>query len=242
MLPGPGGPAPGVKSGVCMPIMDNDKVLGTMDFFATETLELKENRAAAHRDVARLASYSIRMLQVAEHASTIALECKAIASVIESVGRASTVEEAEKVALDSVCKAFKWGYGSFRSLDEADQSLQTSIESGSMAEEFRVRRPGPLPRRRRPMRRHWKARDLVFVPDLGAMSGAGYGRAALARKHGIHSAMCFPIMDEGKVVGTMDFFTTEVLELSDDLMDALRSVGRVRFLNDSGFADSRGGR
>ena len=34
-------------------------------------------------------------------------------------------------------------------------------------------------------------------------------------------------MVEGKVIGTMDFFATETLDLSQERMDALRSVGRL---------------
>jgi methyl-accepting chemotaxis protein len=46
----------GVKSGVCFPIMVGGEVVGTMDFFATETLHPSQDRLDALRNVGRLVS------------------------------------------------------------------------------------------------------------------------------------------------------------------------------------------
>ena len=59
--------------------------------------------------------------------------------------------------------------------------------------------------------RAWKARDLVFVPDLGQVRDCC--RAPVAQRAGVKSGVCLPIMMSGKVIGTMDFFATETLDL-----------------------------
>ncbi|GAA0278071.1 methyl-accepting chemotaxis protein [Cryptosporangium japonicum] len=57
----------GVKSGVCFPILDGDRFLGTMDFFTTREIELSPSRAAALRNVQLLVSQRMQMLRRAEH-------------------------------------------------------------------------------------------------------------------------------------------------------------------------------
>ncbi len=56
----------GVKSGVCFPIMVHGEVIGTMDFFATETLNPSEDRLEALRSVGRVVSQTIERLTSAE--------------------------------------------------------------------------------------------------------------------------------------------------------------------------------
>lgn len=53
----------GVKSGVCFPISMGGEVVGTMDFFATETLHPSERRLDALRNVGRLVSQALDRLQ-----------------------------------------------------------------------------------------------------------------------------------------------------------------------------------
>ena len=97
--------------------------------------------------------------------------------------------------------------GRFAQLNEAKQVLKTTIESGSLAEEFRNATAAAEFREGDGLcGGAWKARDVVFIPDFGSMTGPGYKRAAIAKQHGIRAAMCFPIVVDEKVVGTMDFF------------------------------------
>jgi methyl-accepting chemotaxis protein len=53
----------GVKSGVCFPIIIAGEVIGTMDFFATETLDPSPQRLDALRNVGRLVSSAIERLE-----------------------------------------------------------------------------------------------------------------------------------------------------------------------------------
>ncbi len=70
----------------------------------------------------------------------------------------------------------------------------------------------------------WQTRDLVVVGDLGEMKSCS--KAPVARKAGLKSGVCFPITMTGRVIGTMDFFTNEVLP-PPRALDALRNVGRL---------------
>ena len=52
-------------------------------------------------------------------------------------------------------------------------------------------------------------------------------RAPVARRSGLKSGVCFPIILGSRVFGTMDFFTEERVTLSESRLDALRNVGRL---------------
>jgi methyl-accepting chemotaxis protein len=73
--------------------------------------------------------------------------------------------------------------------------------------------------------RAWKNRDLVFTKDIGEMTDCV--RAPIAQRAGVKSGVCFPLIVDGEVVGTMDFFATETIEPSENRLAGLRSVGRL---------------
>jgi methyl-accepting chemotaxis protein len=62
----------------------------------------------------------------------------------------------------------------------------------------------------------------VFVEDLAEMTDCV--RAPAARRAGVRSGVCFPILLGDRVVGTMDFFATRTLVLAPGRQDALRSA------------------
>ncbi|WP_304515656.1 methyl-accepting chemotaxis protein [Cellulomonas sp. JZ18] len=77
--------------------------------------------------------------------------------------------------------------------------------------------------------RAWLARELVFVPDLADVTDCV--RAPAARAAGVQSGVCLPILVDGRVVGTMDFFVLERLDLTPGrrraLQDAAYLVGQA---------------
>lgn len=99
--------------------------------------------------------------------------------------------------------------------------LRNAVESGSAGEEFRlVTREATFAEGVGVAGRAWRSRDLVFEADLGRVHDCI--RAPAARSAGIRSGVCLPIICAGKVVGTMDFFTTSTIELTPVREDALR--------------------
>jgi methyl-accepting chemotaxis protein len=56
----------GVKSGVCFPVIVHGEIVGTMDFFATETLSPSQSRLDALRNVGRLVSQALERIQDAQ--------------------------------------------------------------------------------------------------------------------------------------------------------------------------------
>jgi methyl-accepting chemotaxis protein len=77
----------GVKSGVALPIWALGELVGTMDFFALETLEPSPERLEALRNVGRLVSAGIERLRQEEHTRT--LLAAAVAQNVQDLGSAS---------------------------------------------------------------------------------------------------------------------------------------------------------
>ena len=215
----------GVKSGVCFPLIVNGEVIGTMDFFATETLDPSEGRLDSLRNVGRIVSQAIERIAKAEVQADAASDTQAVNEVLLAVGKADSVESATQVALDTVRSAFGWAYGSYWRVKD-DQALHYVNESGDAGAEFRaVTLAASFTEGVGLSGRAWKTRDLFFTRDIGEMTDCV--RAPIAQKVGVKSGVCFPIIVNGDVVGTMDFFATETLSPSVGRLESLRNVGRI---------------
>ena len=147
----------------------------------------------------------------------------AVTDVVEALTRATTSEEAIRTALDLVRERFGWAYGSYWRVDPADRTLKFVQEAGSAGQEFReVTLAASFKEGVGLSGRAWRARDLVFVEDLAQVTDCV--RAPAAQRAGVKSGVCLPIMVGGEVVGTMDFFATSTLTLSQGREDALRNT------------------
>jgi GAF domain-containing protein len=143
--------------------------------------------------------------------------------VIHEVTDAPSAEEALSRALAAIREGFGWAYGSYWRLDEQQRALVFVQESGDAGAEFReVTRAASFQEGVGLAGRAWRARDLVFVPDLGELTDCV--RAPAAQRAGVRSGVCLPIVVAGRVVGTMDFFATSTLQLSQRRADALRNT------------------
>lgn len=150
--------------------------------------------------------------------------------VIEALGKAKTEQEALAGALDAVRTGFKWTYGAYWSLDSQTKLLKFSLESGTVAPEFgQATHDARYDEGTGLSGNVWRSKDIVFVPNLGALTDCP--RREAAQKAGVQSGVCFPITVNGKPIGTMDFFVLDHIELSLERIDILRAVGK--FISES---------
>lgn len=216
----------GVKSGVCFPVVVDGTVIGTMDFFSLEKIDLSKERLDALRGVGQLVSATVARLKDAERQAESAANAEAISRVLEAVQNGKTVDEAVRAALDTVRAAFGWAYGSYWKIDAKENALRFAVESGSVNEEFRrVTMEARFREGEGLSGRAWRNRDLFFTPDIGQMTDCC--RAPVAQRAGVKSGVCFPIIVGGKIAGTMDFFATVTLQPTAERLESLRSVGRL---------------
>lgn len=216
----------GVKSGVCFPIIVSGIVVGTMDFFALETLTLSQERLDVLRSVGNLVSDAIHRIRKTSEQVEIASSAKAVNKVLNALIAATNANEAANLTLNTIKSAFDWAYGSYWTVDPEENVLRFSVETGSVTEEFtKVTREASFAKGVGFSGKTWQAQDVMFVKDLGTMVDCC--RRESAQRAGVKSGVCIPITIKGEVIGTMDFFVLETIELSKDRMDALRNVGRL---------------
>ena len=162
-------------------------------------------------------------LEAAKNESTA--DTTAVNRVLSALQGARSADEAIKIALDTVRESFGWAYGSYWEVED-DAALHFRVESGDAGEEFRrVTLAASFKEGVGLSGRAWKNRDLFFTRDIGEMTDCV--RAPAAQRAGVKSGVVFPIMVNGAVIGTMDFFATETLSPSEQRLDALRNVGRL---------------
>ena len=153
-------------------------------------------------------------------------DVEAATEVVRALNAARTPDEAVATALQVVRTRFGWAYGSYWALDPATRVLRFGQESGEAGAEFRkVTLEASFAEGVGLSGRAWRQRDLVFVPDLSQLGDCV--RAPAAGRAGVRSGICFPIVEHGAVIGTMDFFTTEHLSPSEGRLAVLRSVGAL---------------
>ena len=216
----------GVKSGVCFPIIVKDQVIGTMDFFALETLTLSQERLDVLRSVGKLVSEAMERIRNTAEQAEAAADAKAVNQVLTALMKAETPDEAALITLNTVKEAFGWAYGSYWGVRQEESALRFVLETGTVTPEFsKVTREASFEKGVGLSGKTWQKRDLVFVQDLGTMLDCC--RRESAQRAGVKSGVCFPIMVKGHTVGTMDFFALETLSPSEERLDALRSVGQL---------------
>jgi putative methionine-R-sulfoxide reductase with GAF domain len=216
----------GATSGCVLPILDKGRVVCLYEFYNDTELPFFGGRASKWR--------SLRGVMVHAHRSALARadlqetlhDREAVTTVVTTIGAASTQQEALRVALDTVRSSFGWAYGSYWALDESANVLKFQQESGSAGEEFRaVTLRASFAEGVGLSGRAWRAKELVFVQDIGRVTDCV--RAPAAQRAGVKSGVCFPLVVGGRVVGTMDFFVTDTIELSDSRAASLRNVQQL---------------
>jgi GAF domain-containing protein len=213
----------GVRSGVCFPITQAGRVVGTMDFFTTEVLAPSAERLDALRAVGLLVSQAFGRVAEAADQRRAAGDVAAINSLLRDLAQVHTAEEAISTALATIRREFDWHYGSYWALDDASQTLRFALESGDLGPEFRaITRESSFARGVGVAGRTWAAGELVFVEDLGSVTDCV--RAPAARGAGVRSGVCLPISVDGRLAGTMDFFAKRTLVMADSRKDALRNT------------------
>lgn len=185
---------------------------------------------AAGRSTRAVRSTTPAALAIAEEAHTLLNEAnantQALIDSIAAVIRAETIDELVRTTLDTIRKEFGLAYASYWTVDPTDRTLAFAIESGRVDDEFqRLTRTARFREGEGLNGRAWRQRDLFHVEDLSELRDCC--RAPLAHRAGIRAAVALPLLRDGEVVGTLDFFADQAVEISPARIEALRTVGRL---------------
>ncbi|MGY1741066.1 MULTISPECIES: methyl-accepting chemotaxis protein [unclassified Blastococcus] len=216
----------GARHGCVLPIVEDGRVVALQEYYSRSELPFFGGRTEKWQAIGRVAAHARRSALTAAQLQETLHDREAVTTVVSRVGEATDEQSALRTALETVRTAFGWAYGSYWALDEEAGVLRFSVESGSAGEEFRqVTLAASFAEGVGLSGRAWRRRDLVFVRDLAEVTDCV--RRPAAQRAGVKSGVCFPIVSDGRVVGTMDFFVTETIELSESRASALRNVQQL---------------
>ncbi len=216
----------GMQAAVIAPVIRDGHVSAVLEYYSPQPLYIDGPRTEKWASIARIAEQARFTALAAAELRQVAADRLAVTNVVTTLGSAADPSSTLRVALDAVRTAFGWAYGSYWEVDEQDNVLKFKTESGSAGEEFRkVTLAATFAEGVGLSGRAWRAKDLVFVRDIGELTDCV--RAPAATRAGVRSGVCFPIMSHGRIIGTMDFFTTDYISLSESRASALRNVQQL---------------
>jgi len=71
--------------------------------------------------------------------------------------------------------------------------------------------------------RVWSSREPAYIPDV--VHDANFLRASVAAREGLHAAFAFPILLGGDVLGVIEFFSHEIRQPDQELLDMMATLG-----------------
>jgi PAS domain S-box-containing protein len=144
-----------------------------------------------------------------------------------ALAEAATLTEAAPKMLEAICKALNWDYAGLWQIDRGHNVLRCTgtwhppaLALGEFAGASRhmalapgVGMPG----------RAWATGQPVWVADV--RQDSNLPRAPFAKQVGLHSALAFPILRAGEVVGALEFSSREIRQADQELLAVLATVG-----------------
>jgi PAS domain S-box-containing protein len=148
-------------------------------------------------------------------------------TVAQILAEAATIEEATPRILRAMGECLGWDVGALWRVDREAEALRcvelwhkASIE---VPEFERVSReltfvPGlGLPGR------VWSSLEPEYIPDV--VPDENFPRGPIAEREGLHAAFGFPILLGGEVLGVIEFFSREIRQPDQELLNMLASIG-----------------
>lgn len=150
-------------------------------------------------------------------------------TVTQILAAAASLQEVTPRILRAICENLIWDMGALWTVDKEAGVLrcvevwhEKSIEIPEFEAETRattfkpgIGLPGAV----------WRGRKPIYLSDLSTKERATFPRAPIAAREGLHAAFAFPILLSGEVLGVIDFFSREIREPDQDLLDMMITVG-----------------
>jgi PAS domain S-box-containing protein len=148
-------------------------------------------------------------------------------TVTQMLAEAATLEEVTPKIVQTVCEFLLWDLGALWSIDREagvlrcvkvwhKQSVEVpQFEAASRESTFMpgIGLPG----------RVWSRHEPVYIPDV--VHDADFPRAPIAARERLHAAFGFPILLGGDVLGVMEFFSHEIRQPEQELLNMMAILG-----------------
>ena len=147
-----------------------------------------------------------------------------VLEVLDLVRAAGTLADAVAATAECVQRRFGWPYAAYLWRDPVDGLLKCRDDWGEVAEEFRAATRAARFRQDEALSGLAReAGEVVVVEDFGAV--AAFARAPIARRSGVRFAVALPILVNGTIAGTLEWYATDAGRAPDAQLVALRRIG-----------------
>src|SRR5262245_38484977 len=153
----------------------------------------------------------------------LTVEHVAARALIES----ETLSDAAGRVLRAICEGLGWDYGALWNV-EVEQGTLRCVETchlpSAHVPEFEAASRGRTFARGVGLPgRVWECGEPVWIRDVTA--DKNFPRANIALRDGLHAAFALPILGRGSLVGVMEFFSREIRQPDEELLQMLSIVG-----------------
>ena len=146
--------------------------------------------------------------------------------VTGALAESSSLEEAAPRILRAVCEALGWRMGALWTVQPHTDLLrcvQVWHASEAIPEFEAATRHHTFSRGAGMPGRVWESAQPAWIPDVTA--DENFPRAAIAARAGLGASLGFPIAVDGEVVGVMEFFSHQILEPDQELLQMFSALG-----------------
>jgi PAS domain S-box-containing protein len=148
-------------------------------------------------------------------------------AVTRALAESRTLHEAAPRILGAVCEHLGWDFGGLWQVDHQGEVLRCAEvwhrpsvcvpAFEEMSRRLTFRRGIGLPGR------VWLGRRADWIPDVA--TDDNFPRADVAQEGGLHGALGFPILLGDEVLGVIEFFSHEIRQPDEDLLEMLTAIG-----------------
>jgi PAS domain S-box-containing protein len=148
-------------------------------------------------------------------------------TVTQALAESSTLEVVTPKILQAICECLTWDLGELWCTDQATGVLRcvevwhkASIEAArfaALSQGCNFLRGVGLPGR------VWSSLEPAYIPDV--VEDVNFPRASAAALAGLHAAFAFPIVLGSEFLGVMDFFSHEIRQPDQDLLNMMTNIG-----------------
>jgi PAS domain S-box-containing protein len=148
-------------------------------------------------------------------------------TVAQILAEAATIEEATPRILRAMGECLGWDLGTLWRVDR-EAGVLRCVElwhkvSVEVPEFERVSRKSTFVPGLGLPGRVWSSLEPEYVPDV--VPDENFPRAPIAEREGLHAAFGFPILLAGEVLGAIEFFSREIRQPDQELLNMLATIG-----------------
>ncbi|MGH9451811.1 MAG: response regulator [Terriglobia bacterium] len=143
------------------------------------------------------------------------------------LAESATLAEATPRLLKAICEGLEWEWAALWDADERAETLRcvntwqspgiTNRQFEEASHQSNLRKGSGLPGR------VWETQRPVWIQDV--TQDDNFPRIALATVSGLHAALAFPIFNATEMLGVMEFFSRQIHQPDEDLLQMLAAIG-----------------